>query len=281
MTSSDTPDDLVPLQETAESSGFDVVLRGYDRRQVDDYLDRVEVALTDADERHAQDAQRITTLEQQVQQVHAKLAQAERTAAGQPEAASLLTGRLAEMLRLAEEEATALRDDARGEAERLVAAAKQQATRESSERATDLNKREKVVARAAEAAEQATLQAQRDAEAVRTRAQSEAEAQRTSAEQEAKTVRGDARREADKLVEQARHDVQSLHDQARSEAAAMTADARRQVDELARQRDAIAQQLQTLRDAVSAAVAPLGAHVGTPVEAPPAAGDSRRVPPGD
>jgi len=31
---------LVPLSDDAQPSGFDVVLRGYDRRQVDDYLDR-------------------------------------------------------------------------------------------------------------------------------------------------------------------------------------------------------------------------------------------------
>ena len=89
MTTADFPDDLVPLQETAETSGFDVVLRGYDRRQVDDYLDRVEVALTEADERHAQDGERISALEKQVAQVQQELADTSRRAAGQPEPASL------------------------------------------------------------------------------------------------------------------------------------------------------------------------------------------------
>ena len=45
MTTSDTQTDVAPQQEAVESTGFDVVLRGYDRRQVDDYLDRVEIAL--------------------------------------------------------------------------------------------------------------------------------------------------------------------------------------------------------------------------------------------
>jgi len=275
MTTADFPDDLVPLQETVESTGFDVVLRGYDRRQVDDYLDRVEVALTEADERHAQDGARISAVDKQVAQVQQELADTQRRADGQPEPASLLTARLAEMLRLAEQEAAAIREQASGEAERVVGAAKQQAARESSERDAALRTREKEVARASETAERSTLQAQKDAEALRARAQTEADQMRKAADQEARTVRGDARTEAEKLVGQARQDVQVLHEQARQEAAVMTAEARRQVEELSAQRNAIAGQLQNLRDAVSAAVAPLG---GSPVQA---GGGSVRVPPRD
>ena len=275
MTTADFPDDLVPLQETAEASGFDVVLRGYDRRQVDDYLDRVEVALTEADERHAQDGERISALEKHVAQVQQELADTSRRASGQPEPASLLTARLAEMLRLAEQEATAIRAEATTEAESVVGVAKAQAARESSERDDALRKREQEVARAAETAESSTLQAQKDAEALRARAQAGADELRTAGEQEARTVRGDARAEAEKVVGQARQDVQVLHEQARHEAAAMTADAGRQVEQLLAQRDAIAGQLQNLRDAVSAAVAPLG---GSSVQA---GGGSVRVPPRD
>ncbi len=275
MTTADFPDDLVPLQETAETSGFDVVLRGYDRRQVDDYLDRVEVALTEADERHAADGERITTLEKQVAEVQDSLTATERRASGAPEPASLLTARLAEMLRLAEEEAAAIRDGATTEAEQVVGTAKEQAARESGERDAALRKREQEVARAAETAETSTLQAQKDSEAVRTKAQGEADQLRSAADQEARTVRGDARAESEQLVAQARQDVQTLHEQARQEAAVITAEARRQVDELGAQRDAIAVQLQNLRDAVSAAVAPLG---GSPVSS---GSGSARVPPRD
>src|SRR4051794_40739133 len=78
---------LVPLSDDEQPSGFDVVLRGYDRRQVDDYLDRVEAALNDADARHAEDAQRLTALESQVIDMHDRLADAERRAEGRPEPA--------------------------------------------------------------------------------------------------------------------------------------------------------------------------------------------------
>ncbi|MBC7374064.1 MAG: DivIVA domain-containing protein, partial [Frankiales bacterium] len=89
--------DLVPL-DAPEQAGFDVVLRGYDRRQVDDWLDRVEVALNDADSRHAEDGGHLAALEQQLEHVQQRLTETEQRATGQPEVASRLTGRLAEML---------------------------------------------------------------------------------------------------------------------------------------------------------------------------------------
>jgi DivIVA domain-containing protein len=84
-------DQLVPLADSGEASGFDVVLRGYDRRQVDDYLDRVEAALNDADARHAEDAQRLAALEGRVTDLDAQREDAERRAAGLP-TRSLVTG---------------------------------------------------------------------------------------------------------------------------------------------------------------------------------------------
>ena len=52
--------DVVPLQTEAEPTVFDKVLRGYDPRQVNDYLDRVDAALADADTRHGEDDERLT-----------------------------------------------------------------------------------------------------------------------------------------------------------------------------------------------------------------------------
>src|ERR687890_901417 len=114
---------LAPLPDEEQPGGFDVVLRGYDRRQVDDYLDRVEAALNDADARHAEDAQRLSALESQVIDMHERLADAERRAAGRPEPAPVAGDRIAAMLRLAEEEAAAIRAAATEEASQIVAAA--------------------------------------------------------------------------------------------------------------------------------------------------------------
>src|SRR3954471_7583471 len=125
---------LVPLADDDQPSGFDVVLRGYDRRQVDDYLDRVEAALNDADARHADDAGRLAALESQVTDMHERLADAERRAGGRPEPAPGAGARMAGMRRLADEEAAAIRAAAAEDAERIVAEAQVRAGQESAKR---------------------------------------------------------------------------------------------------------------------------------------------------
>jgi DivIVA domain-containing protein len=277
MTTSDSPTDLAPQQEAVESTGFDVVLRGYDRRQVDDYLDRVEIALSESDDRHAADGERITALERQVQSVQEALAEAERRAAGAPEPASLLTARLAQMLHLAEEEAAALRDAARAEAEALITAAKQQAAR-GEQRARRGAAQARAGGRPCGGDRPSTRPCRRRRTPRRCAPRCRPTRRRSTAPRSRRpgTVRDDARREAEALVVQARRDVQGMHEQARQEAAAMTAEARRQVEELSAQRDA------DRRPAAGAArrrcrrpVGPLG---GTPVQA---SGGSARVPPRD
>jgi DivIVA domain-containing protein len=167
---SETMDDLVPLSDDdAQSGGFRHVLRGYDPKQVEDYLDRVEVALNEGDERHAEDLRRIAALEQQVGELTGRLTEAERRAAGRPQTASALGERMAAMLKLAEEEAAAIRGSAQQEAQSVVQTAKQQAEAESVERTRDLEKREREVQTAQREAESARLDAQKDAEALRTR----------------------------------------------------------------------------------------------------------------
>jgi DivIVA domain-containing protein len=232
-------DQLVPLTDDDQPSGFDVVLRGYDRRQVDDYLDRVEAALNEADARHADDAGRLAALESQVTDMHERLADAERRAAGRPEPAPLAGDRIAAMLRLADEEAAAMRAAAADEAERIVAEAQLRAGQESAKRSGELDRREQEI-----------LVAREHAAATVTQAQQEAEGIRAQAEQDAVATR-----------QQAQEELRRMHEAGQLEAASMTAEARRQVEELSRQRDAIAAQLQSLRDTLSGAVGPLSAPV--------------------
>ncbi len=124
MSASSTPgsDDLVPM-EGSEPVGFDVVrFGGYDRRQVDDYLDRIDEHINGLDARHTHDTARITALQSELEELRDRLDDAEKRASGQPEPASRLSARLASMLALAEEEAAAIREGARGEAPRQRAA---------------------------------------------------------------------------------------------------------------------------------------------------------------
>jgi DivIVA domain-containing protein len=267
---SETMNDLVPLNDDdGQQGGFRHVLRGYDPKQVEDYLDRVEVALNESDERHADDTRRVEALEQQVGELTGRLGEAERRASGRPETASALGERLATMLRLAEQEAVAIRDGARQQAETLVTSAKEQAAAEQVERTKDLEKREREVQGAQREAESARLDAQKDAESVRTRASREAERELAQAKARTDALRADAEKMAATQVATARDDVKLLHEQAQREAAAITVEARRQVDELGRQRDALLAQLQHLQDTLSAAMSPLRGRGGA-TPAPPA-----------
>jgi DivIVA domain-containing protein len=253
-------DQLVPLSDDDQPNGFDVVLRGYDRRQVDDYLDRVEAALNEADARHAEDAGRLAALESQVTDMHERLADAERRAAGRPEPASVAGDRIAAMLRLAEEEAAAARAAAADDAERLVSEAQVRAGQESAKRSGELDRREREIQTSAEQAAALRQQAQQEAEAIRARAEEEAVSTRQHAQEE----------------------LRRMHEAGQLEAAAMTTEARRQVEELSRQRDGIAAQLQSLRDTLSGAVGPLSAPVagGEPTQAIQLPADEARTEPG-
>lgn len=250
-------EDLVPLSDEQDAAGFDVVLRGYDRRQVEDYVERVEVALAEAERQHAEDGERLTVVEHEMAALQSRLAEAEQRAAGLPEPASKVGSRLTEMLRLAEEEA-----------EQLVAQARDRAAASMSERTADLDLREAAVSRATTEADQARLEAQRDAEAVRARAQQEASTATAEARRQADETVAQAEAEARRLVSQAHEqaeakkrtaeeDVAIIHEDSRVHGQHLVADAQRQVDELRTQRDAIAAQLQNLRETLSAAVQPL------------------------
>lgn len=228
-------EDLLPGTGDEQPSGFDIVLRGYDRRQVDDYLDRVEVALQQADARHAHDSGRVGELEAALADLRDRLAAAERRAEGRPEPASVVGDRLATMLRLAEEEA-----------EQLVEQARSRAAEQTAQRAADLDAREAELRERLAEVDRATVQAQQDAEAIRAAARADAERLRAEAEEAARASAAGIDDE-----------VRQLREEGRREAAAMTAEARRQVEELSRQRDAIAAQLQSLRDTLAGAVAPL------------------------
>jgi DivIVA domain-containing protein len=234
-----TDEQLVPLSDEEQPSGFDVVLRGYDRRQVDDYLDRVEAALNDADARHADDAQRLTALEQQVTELHERLVDAERRAEGRPEPVPVSGDRIATMLRLADEEAAAMRAAAVADAQQIVADAQVRAGQESAARTAELDRREQEIAVAQQQGQAAVQQAHADAAGIRRAAEDEAAAMRAQAQDE----------------------LRRMHEAGQLEAASMTAEARRQVEDLSRQRDAIAAQLQSLRDTLSGAVGPLSAPV--------------------
>lgn len=246
MTHCMSDEDLVQMTET-EGGGFDVVLRGYDRRQVEDYIHRVELTLSDADRHHHEDAARIQGLEEELAQAQLAVGEAQRRAEGLPDAASLVGERLTTMLRLAEQEA-----------EEIVEHAREKAARSTAERDAELQHREAAIASASEAAAKTRMDAQSDAQALRDRAQQEAEELLRRTKEQVEELLASAHEEADKRRRTAEEDIAILHDDARVRAEEVTARAQQRVDELAQQRDTIAAQLEELRRTLSSAMRPLG-----------------------
>jgi DivIVA domain-containing protein len=266
----DAPLDIVPMQdEGSPSTSFDTVLRGYNKAQVEDYLDRVELALSEADTRHAEDGARFAAYDAEIASLNERLALAERRAARQPEPASLLTGRLAQMLALAEREAAEIRASAQDSADRILAEVKHRAEVDSQERTKALEAREAEVAAAEASVDKLRIEAQADAEQLREHTRTESTQRVTAARTEAEQLLADAKDEADALVQdaaqraerlrtQADEDVRVAHEDARVRNAQEVEDAQARVDELRAQRDSVARELRSLTDKLNA----IGASIG-------------------
>lgn len=259
-----TQHDVLPMSdESATPMTFDTVMRGYSKVQVEDYLDRVEIALSEADTRHAEDAKRFAAYDAEMSALTERLTLAERRAAGQPEAASVLTGRLSEMLALAEREAEEIRRAATEDADRTLADVRHRGELDSAERVKDLEGREKEAAEALSRIDALRLEAQNDAEKLRSRSGTDSEEMLDQARGEAEQLRIKAKAEADALVEdaaqraqnlrtQADEDIRVAHDTARRESETAVADAQARLTELTGQRDTVRAQLDALTDQLDA-----------------------------
>ncbi|GII52501.1 hypothetical protein Pth03_08900 [Planotetraspora thailandica] len=201
---------------------FEVVMRGYSRRQVHDYMIRTRNQIRDLEERLAR------TIDQ-AEQSRIELAEARRKMTESPQNPDELGERLSQILKLAQEEATAnkeasqseaarVRENAGAEAERLVLAAREQA---ESIRAAAQEEAERRVADATASAERLLSQAGSDAEETLGTARAEAE----------DTVRT-ARAEADRLLTTARLEAERQVNDANAAANAALAAAEQRVSAL-------------------------------------------------
>lgn len=240
-------EDVVHLTGDHQSGSFDVVRRGYHKGQVEDYVERVDLALGDADRVHREDGERLQALEDELMTVKLSLGDAERRAAGLPEPLGRVGERIATMLRLAEEEA-----------EELVAHSRERAEKQTADRSAELDRREADISGASAAADQTRIEAQRDAQALRDKTQQEAEELTQRAKEQAKGLLDSAHEEADRRRRTAEEDVEILSAEGRARADDMLSAAQQEVAELAHQRDAITKQLDDLRRNLAAAMKPLG-----------------------
>ncbi|MGI5493421.1 hypothetical protein [Microtetraspora malaysiensis] len=201
---------------------FEVVMRGYSRRQVHDYMIRTRNQIRDLEERLARTVD-------QAEQGRAELVEARRRLAGAPQNPEELGERLSQILKLAQEEAAAnkeasqseamqLREQALTEAERMVTTAREQA---DAIRAAAQEEAERRVTEATGAAERLLAQAGSDAEETLNTARAEAEDALRAARAEADRQLTVARLEVEKLVGDARAEAHSTLTGAQQRAASL------------------------------------------------------------
>jgi cell division septum initiation protein DivIVA len=199
------------LQGNMQEDSFEVVMRGYNKRQVDDYVLQCQHHIRDL-------AQRLALAEQEIERVRADANAAIEKAASKP-VHEEVSERLAQILRLANEEAERERAAAADE----IAALRAQALTETQ------NLRD---------------QAQRETESLRQQAVAETDAQRERAANETETLREQVAGEVDALRERAQQDAADELDRARSEAERLLTGAREAADRDVSEAHAAAQEVE-------------------------------------
>ena len=218
--------DLLPMREAQHS--FDVVLRGFDRHQVAETIERLEadirVAMADRDAAAA----RSNDLVGQLSAMHAEIDQLRRKAANQgPATFENMSERISHMLRLAEEEATDIRRAAEVDA---------QAVREQTA-AEERAMHERHAAGQAEV-ERMLAEARQNAEQIATKAQIRADELVQKAQE--RVARLDAESQARRAKEE--EDFEITQRARRAEAARQEEERERVSTQAARQRVAAAEQ---------------------------------------
>src|SRR5690606_21015974 len=114
---------------------FTVVLRGYDRPQVDDFVQRLNAALAQSEAARAEAEQRLAEAQRRARQAEQALTQAQQKLTDQSKqleessrpTLSGLGTRVEQILRLAEEQANEHRSESKREAEGIISAARLEA----------------------------------------------------------------------------------------------------------------------------------------------------------
>ncbi|MEU8268631.1 hypothetical protein AB0B89_15855 [Sphaerisporangium sp. NPDC049002] len=216
-----------------EDLGFEVVMRGYSRRQVHDHMVRTRNQIRDLEERLARAID-------QAEQGRIELGEARRRLAEAPQDYDELGQRLSQILKLAEEEAiskretadteaTKMRDDASAESERILTAAQAEAERRVEE-ATDAA--ERLLAQAGADAEETLGSARAESEETLRTARAEADRSLTAARHEAERLVSEANNQAEATLASAKADAEATVKAARAEAADTLAAAGARADAL-------------------------------------------------
>jgi cell division septum initiation protein DivIVA len=215
-------------------SRFDIVLRGYERRQVDERLARAT-----ADRRAA--ARRIGELERRVEELRVELQDAQKQAGEAEPSYAGLGARVEKILGLAEEEAQQLRAEALGQAENVGQAAQAAAAQVRAQAEQDGRARREQTGQ-----ETATLLDQAGKGAARVRAEAATEA--AASRDEAEGTLAAARARAAQAAAEFQVSLANRRDHAERDLAARQEAAQRHLSQTTEQADQLRLEAQKLRD---------------------------------
>src|SRR5690242_4163836 len=235
--------DLLP--NLTHEDAFEVQMRGYSRRQVDEFIARCRSQIRDLE-------QRLARALDDSEEMRRDLATARQQALGAKPAHEEVSERIAQILKLADDEARSQkskahediarqRNDAQSEAEKIRTEAREQA--------------ERMLTAAQEQAERAITSARAEAEKTVTAARNEAEKTLTSARTEAERTTTDARKKSESALASAKSQAKKALDEATARATAIHDGAERRLNLLSTRHAETIKRLTDILDGVSGLVA--------------------------
>ena len=235
--------DLLP--NLSHEDAFEVQMRGYSRRQVDEFITRCRNQIRDLE-------QRLARAHDESEQLKRELATTRQQALGAKPAHEEVSERIAQILKLADDEARSQkskahediarqRNDAQTEADKIRTEAREQA--------------ERMLTAAQEQAERAITSARAEAEKTVTGARNEAEKTLTSARNEAERTTTDARKKSESALASAKSQAKKALDEATARATAIHDGAERRLNLLSTRHAETIKRLSDILDGVSSLVA--------------------------
>jgi cell division septum initiation protein DivIVA len=235
--------DLLP--NLAHEDAFEVQMRGYSRRQVDEFITRCRGQIRDLE-------QRLARALDDGEELRRDLATARQQALGAKPAHEEVSERIAQILKLADDEARSQkskahediarqRNDAQTEAEKIRTEAREQA--------------ERMLTAAQEQAERAITSARSESERTVTAARNEAEKTLTAARTEAERTTTDARKKSESALASAKAQAKKALDEATARATAIHDGAERRLNLLSTRHAETIKRLTDILDGVSSLVA--------------------------
>src|SRR5262249_7096216 len=235
--------DLLP--NLVHEDAFEMQMRGYSRRQVDEFIARCRSQIRDLE-------QRLARALDDGEELRRELATVRQQALGAKPAHEEVSERIAQILKLADDEARSQkskaheeiarqRNDAQSEADKIRTEAREQA--------------ERMLTAAQEQAERAITSARAEAEKTVTGARNEAEKTLTAARTEAERTTTDARKKSESALASAKAQAKKALDEATARATAIHDGAERRLNLLSTRHAETIKRLTDILDGVSGLVA--------------------------